>query len=132
MLERTPISPTILKVQTPAPQQSLPRRRPVTTISALTLARAGAYRSAADRTALAVQWMRGWLEIAGRTQAMAGLLFHVHQTAVSRALSSSTDAAATPAESLAFHWERTSDADRDRFVRRHLVSVWDSLDRVTR
>jgi len=30
------------------------------------------------------------------------------------------------------HWERASEADRDRFVRRHLVMVGNSMDRVTR
>jgi len=120
-----PTSATTIPTTTgAAPRQSLPRLRPsttttITSITAQTVARSR--RNAAARATLAVQWMNGRLDIVRRTGAMAATIFRVHQTTVGRALAWSTDAPATLAELLTYHWERASEADRDRFVRRHLV-----------
>ena len=107
-----------------------PSSAPLTTICAQNLTRAR--RSAGARTALAVQWVKGRLDIIGRTEALAAAIFDVDQSAISRALAQSTDTPVTSAELLTFHWERAPEVERDAFVRRHLLAVWDVVDRITR
>jgi hypothetical protein len=114
---------------TTAPRQR-PSLRPIATLTAQNIAKG--HRSPGARAEFAARWVKGLLDVEQRTTTLAAAVFGCSRGSVHIALTESTDAPVTPAELLAFHWERAPEADRDTFVRHHLLAVWDVVDRLTR
>lgn len=98
-------------------------------ISGQSLAK-GHNRSPRERAISAARWMAGSLTIRKPTASQASLLFGVCPALIRDELRRlpATTTSQSPIETT---WAGMSAAERDGFVRSHLLEVWDVVDRVT-
>ena len=128
MLEIT----TTGRLSTPAPAVFQPA--PVRTITGQSIAKSD--WGPRNRAHLAAQWKLGTV-IVEPTIKLAAAVFGVSEQLVTRAVAQQGDVlrkngvAATPLCSIDSWWAGMSESDRDDFVRKHLLPLWDSIERVT-
>jgi hypothetical protein len=122
MLQTTALS-------TPAPAAFQPA--PVRTISGQSIAKSEWGKH--NRAYLAARWKLGTVRVEP-TIKLAAEVFGVSEQLVTRAVArqrGGNGAVATPPGSIDSWWAALSESDRDDFVRKHLLALWDSIERVT-
>jgi hypothetical protein len=87
-------------------------------------------RSPRELAFLAANWLAGSLTIREPTVSLASLMFSVCPALIRDELRKleATTVAPSPIETI---WAGMSAAERDHFVRDHLLEVWDVVDRIT-
>jgi hypothetical protein len=120
---------TLKTTSPPVFRQSQPAAMPIRTVTALAIAKV--HRTPRERALLAAQWILGRLEIEGRTASMAAAIFDCSPASVSRALTELNGTTADNDELLGFYWRHATSEEREKFVRANLLTVWDTIDRVT-
>lgn len=120
-----------MRTENPKPTRRLhptPKQAPLTVITALNAAKA--HRSPQERATAAACYVRGSLLVVEPTAALAARTFSTSQSAVCRALSE-LDAPIAFSPLIDQIWRGMDQPARDRFVRDHLLDVWEGVERVT-
>jgi hypothetical protein len=82
------------------------------------------------RADLAARWKLGLIEVEPTTK-LAATVFGVSVPLVNEAIEDLEAHGVTAIPSIDSTWASMSDGERDAFVDRHMLSIWDSIERVT-
>jgi hypothetical protein len=121
----------MIGLNTPAPAPFQPV--PVRTITGQSIAKAD--RGPRARAYLAAGWRLGTVKVEPSIK-LAAEVFGCSEQLVRKAVADQQedaldDAVTTALDPVDSWWSGLSSADRDSFVRAHLLSIWDAIERVT-